>query len=52
MKVKGNAFQAKEYDFADAPTDSTSQFKTRSALFDKYKDDKDVSSKEALKLYA
>ena len=35
MKVKGHAFQAKEYDFADTPTNSTSQFKTRLELFDK-----------------
>ena len=52
MKVKGPAFQVKEYDFVDTPTDSTSQFKTRSKLFDKYKDDKDVALEEALKLYA
>ena len=44
MKVKGPAFQAKEYAFDYTPTNSTSQFKTMSELFDKYKDDKDVAS--------
>ena len=52
MKVKGPAFEIKEYAFSETPKDSTTQFKTRDELFDKYKDDKDVSTSESLKLYA
>ena len=48
MKVKGPAFEAKDYSFSETPTDSTSQFKNRSELFDKYKDDKEVNSNESL----
>ena len=51
MKVKGPAFELKEYSFVETPIDSTSQFKTRSELFDKYKDDKEVDLDESLKLY-
>ena len=52
VKVKEPAFEFGEYAFAETPIDSTSQFKNKSELFDKYKDDKDVASEEALKLYA
>ena len=51
MEVKGPAFEIKEYAFSKASKDSTSQFKTRVELFDKYKDDKEVSTNESLKLY-
>ena len=37
--------------FSETLTDSTSQFKNRYDLFDKYKDDKEVASDEAQKLY-
>ena len=52
VKVKGPAFETKEYDFAETPTNSTSQFKNTLELFDKYTDDKEVALDEALKLYA
>ena len=52
VKLIGLGFEFKEYAFAHTPTNSTSQFKTRSELFEKYKDDKDIASEEALKLYA
>ena len=35
MKVKGPIFEVKEHAFYETPTDSTSQFRTRSELFDK-----------------
>ena len=37
--------------FPETPTESTSQFRSRAELFDKYKDDKEVASDEAQKLY-
>ena len=52
VKVKEPAFEFGEYDFAETPIDSTSQFKNRSELFDKYNDVKEVTLDEALKLYA
>ena len=39
MKVKGPAFQIKEYPFLETPKDYTTQFKTRADLFEKYLDD-------------
>ena len=52
MKFKGASFEIKEYSFSETPKDSTSQFKTKVELFDKYKEDKEVSTDESLKLYA
>ena len=49
MKVKGPSFEVKEYAFIETPTDSTSTFKYKSELFDKYRDDKEVASGEAMK---
>ena len=51
MKVKGPAFEVKEYDFFETNEGSTDQFKTRDELFDKYKDSRDTSLDESLKLY-
>ena len=51
MKVKGPAFEIKEYAFSKNIADSTSQFKNRYEFFDKYKDDKEVATDEDLKLY-
>ena len=44
MKVTGPAFEVKEYAFADTPVDSTSQFKNKTGLLEKYKETKDISS--------
>ena len=44
MKVTGPAFEVKEYAFADTPVDSTSQFKNKTWLLEKYKETKDISS--------
>ena len=51
MKAAGPAFEVKEYVLADTPINSTFQFKTRSELLDKYKEIKDISLEEVLKLY-
>ena len=40
-----------EYAFADTPADSTYQFKIKIELLEKYKETKDMSSEETLKLY-
>ena len=51
MKVKGPAFEVKEYVFSKTSKGSTDQFKTIAKLFDKQKDDKEISTNESLKLY-
>ena len=51
IKVIGPTFEVKEYAFADTPTYSTSQFKNKIELLEKYKETKDISSEEYLKLY-
>ena len=45
-------FEVKEYVFTDTLADSKSQFRIKVELLEKYKDTKDVTSKEALKLYS
>ena len=52
MKITGPIFEVKEHAFTDTLTDSTSQFRNKMELLEKYKDTKDVTSKEALKLYS
>ena len=39
MKVKGPAFEVKEFVFSQASKGSTNQFKTREELFDESRDD-------------
>ena len=51
MKVIGLFFEVKEYAFDDTPADSTSQFKIKIELFEKYKETKDITLEETLKLY-
>ena len=51
LEIKGPIFEIKEYAFSETPKDSTSQFKTRVELFDKYREDKEVSTNESLELY-
>ena len=51
MKVKVPAFEIKEYSFSKNHEEYTTQFKTKVELFDKYRDDKEVSTNESLKLY-
>ena len=52
MKIPGCAFEVKEYTFADTLVDSSSQYKDRANSVDKYKDIKDITSEETLKLYS
>ena len=52
MKFEGHAFEIKEYAFSETPKDSTSQFKTRAEMFDKYREDKEVATNESLNIYA
>ena len=52
MKVAGPSFEVREYAFFDTPIDSTSQFKDKTQLMEKYKETKDITSEETLKLYS
>ena len=52
MKIIGPIFEFKEYSFVDTPTKSTSQFRNKIELLEKYKEAKDMTSEETLKLYA
>ena len=45
-------FEVKEYTFADTLADSASQFKDNMELLDKYKETKDMTAEETLKLCA
>ena len=51
MKVKGPSFVIKEYAFLETPEESTYNFKTRAELFDKYRNEKEISMDESMKLY-
>ena len=50
-KIIGPIFEVKEYVFADTPIDFTSQFRNEMELLEKYKETKDMTSEETLKLY-
>ena len=52
MKVAGPYFEVTEYAFFDTPIDSTSQFKDKTQLMRKYKETKDITLEETLKLYS
>ena len=43
MKVIGPSFEVNEYAFTDTPADSTSQFKNKTELLEKYKETKDIA---------
>ena len=51
MKVKGPTFEIKDSVFSETPEESTDKFKTRAKLFDKYRDGKETSMDESMKLY-
>ena len=51
MKVKDTTFKVKEYAFSETPKGSTYKFETRDELYDKYRDNRDTSLDESLKLY-
>ena len=52
MKITGPNFEVEEYAFADTTTESTSQFRKKMELLEKYKETKDVTLEETLKLYS
>ena len=51
-KVKGPSFEVQEYKFSEMPETSSDKFKFRTDLYDKYKDDRNISLKESTKLYS
>ena len=51
-KVKGPAFEIQEYDFSERQERPNNKFKSRNDLYDNYRKEKYVSSKEYLKLYS
>ena len=51
MKIVVPIFEVKEYSFTDTSVESTSQFRNKMELLDKYKEIKDMSSDETMKLY-
>ena len=52
MKITRHVFEVKEYAFADTIADSTSQFRNKMELLEKYKETKDANLEEAMKLYS
>ena len=52
MKVTRPAFEVKKYAFADTLVDSTTQFKNKTELMEKYKETKEITLEETLKLYS
>ena len=50
MKTSGPVFEVKEYSLDDTPATSTSQFRDTMALLDKYKETKDITVEETMKL--
>ena len=51
MNIKGQSFEMQQYEFLEIPETSTDKFKTIAELYDKYKNDRETSSDESLKLY-
>ena len=52
VKIKGSVFEMKQYEFSEVPLTSTDRFKSIAELYDKYKNDRETSLHESLKLYA
>ena len=51
VKVKGPTFEVQEQDFTQTPKVSTNGYKSKSKLFIKYKETKDITMAESLKLF-
>ena len=49
-KVNNLDFEIQEYEFSEVQEVSSDKFRPKTNLYDKYKKDKDISSKESLKL--
>ena len=52
VKIKGPVFEMQQYEFSKVPHTSTYMFKSKAELYDKYKNDRETSLDEYLKLYA
>ena len=50
-KFKGPSFEIQECEFSEVDEESSVKFRSKTDLFDAYKKDKDISSKESLNLY-
>ena len=51
-KFKGAVFEMQQYEFSEVPRTSTDRFNSIDELYDKYKNDRETSIDEYLKLYA
>ena len=51
VKVKGLTFEVQEYAFSQTPKGSTDRYRSKNELLDKYKEIKDITKNESLKLY-
>ena len=52
IKVKGPTFKVQEYEFSQPPEGSTKRYRSNTDIFEKYKENKDITMNESLKLYA
>ena len=51
VKIKGPSFEVQQYEFLEVPKTSIDKFKSKSDLYDKYMDDREISLNEYSKLY-
>ena len=51
VKVKGPTFKVKEYAFPQTPKGSKDRYRSKIELLEKYKEGKDITMNECLKLY-
>ena len=51
VNIKGLAFEMQQYEFSEVPKTSIDKFKSRAELYDKYKNNRDASLDESMKLY-
>ena len=50
--VNNLSFEIQEYEFSEVQEVSSDKFRSKINLYDKYKKDKDISSKDSFKLYS
>ena len=51
IKVKGLTFEVQEYAFSQTPKGSTDRYRSKNELLEKYKEIKEITKNESLKLY-
>ena len=44
-KIRGSSFEVQEYEFSEVQEASSDKFKSKDDLYDRYKKDKEISSK-------